>query len=69
MSQLDPRYEQGQRAVLGSLMLDAPHVAGLVMHRTQAEDYTGAYRSIFQACRVWTAAFAERPPAAALPTM
>ena len=51
MSQLDPRYEQGQRAVLGSLMLDAPHVAGLVMHRTQAEDYTGEYRSIFQACR------------------
>lgn len=51
MSQLDPRYEQGQRAVLGSLMLDAPHVAGMVLHRTQAEDYTGEYRTLFLACR------------------
>ncbi len=51
MSQLDPRYEQAQRSVLGSLMLDAPHVAGMVLHRTQTEDYTGEYRSIFQACR------------------
>lgn len=51
MSQTDPRYEQGQRAVLGSLMLDAPHVAGMVFHRTRAEHYTGAYRNLYQAAR------------------
>ena len=51
MSTLDPRYEQAQRAVLGALILDAPHVAGLVMHRTRPEDYRGAYRTLFEACR------------------
>ena len=51
MSKIDPRYEQSQRAVLGSLMLDAPRVAGMVFHRTQAEHYTGAYRSLYQAAR------------------
>ena len=51
MSTLDPRYEQAQRAVLGALLLDAPHVAGLVMHRTRPEDYRGAYRTLFEACQ------------------
>lgn len=51
MSNADPRYEQGQRAVLGSLMLDAPHVAGLVFHRTAEEDFTGAYRTLYRTGR------------------
>lgn len=51
MSQIDPRYEQGQRAVLGALMLDAPHVAGLVFHRTADEDFTGPYRTLYRTGR------------------
>lgn len=45
------RYYDAQVGVLGSLLLDAPHVAGMVMHRTREEDYTGELRTIFTACR------------------
>lgn len=50
MSQ-DPRYYEAQVGVLGSLLIDAPSVAGMVFHRTQEEDYTGELRTIFRACR------------------
>lgn len=51
MSQESARYYEAQRSVLGALILDAPHVAGMVMHRTRPEDYTGEYRTLFQAAR------------------
>ncbi|MGI5963653.1 MAG: replicative DNA helicase [Lawsonibacter sp.] len=51
MSQTDNQYYMAQRSVIGSLILDAPHVAGIVMHRTRPEDYTGECRTIFEACR------------------
>ena len=51
MSVQDSQYYTAQRSVIGSLLLDAPHVAGMVMHRTRPEDYTGECRTIFEACR------------------
>lgn len=45
------RYYDAQVGVLGSLLIDAPHVAGMVMHRTREDDYTGELRTIFSACR------------------
>lgn len=45
------RYYDAQVSVLGSLLIDAPHVAGMVMHRTREDDYTGELRTIFTACR------------------
>lgn len=45
------RYYDAQVGVLGSLLIDAPHVAGMVMHRTREDDYTGELRTIFTACR------------------
>lgn len=51
MSQDGSRYYDAQVGVLGSLLLDAPHVAGMVMHRTKDEDYTGELQTIFRACR------------------
>lgn len=44
-------YYLAQRSVLGSLLLDAPHVGGLVMHRTREDDFLGEYRTLFTACR------------------
>lgn len=51
MSQTNSQYYTAQRSVIGSLLLDARHVAGMVMHRTRPEDYTGECRTIFEACR------------------
>lgn len=51
MSKADNQYYMAQRSVIGSLLLDAPHVAGMVMHRTRPEDYTGECRTLFEACR------------------
>ena len=51
MSKADNQYYMAQRSVIGSLLLDAPHVAGMVMHRTRPEDYTGECRTVFEACR------------------
>ena len=50
MSQQNQYYE-AQKAVLGSLMLDAQRVGGMVMHRTQEDDYTGECKTLFRACR------------------
>lgn len=44
-------YYDAQVGVLGSVLLDAPHVAGIVMHRVQPEDFSGAFLTVFQACR------------------
>ena len=51
MSQTNIQYYTAQRSVIGSLLLDARHVAGMVMHRTRPEDYTGECRTIFETCR------------------
>ena len=51
MSQTNTQYYTAQRSVIGSMLLDAPHVAGMVMHRTRPEDYTGECRTIFETCR------------------
>lgn len=40
-----------QNGVLGALLIDAPHVAGMVMHRLGEDDFTGAPRTVFAACR------------------
>lgn len=45
------QYYEAQQGVIGSLLLDAPAVAGVVMHRTQPEDYTGVCRTIYDAAR------------------
>ena len=50
MSQ-NAQYYEAQRAVIGSLLIDAKHVAGMVMHRTREDDYTGECLTIYQACR------------------
>ncbi len=42
-------YEEAQIGVIGSLLLDAPHVAGMVFHRTCEGDYTGEFKTVFQA--------------------
>lgn len=44
-------YFEAQRSVVGSMLIDGEHVAGLVMHRSREEDYTGEYKTIFRACR------------------
>lgn len=44
-------YYDAQRSVIGSMLFDGEHVAGLVMHRSREEDYTGEYKTIFRACR------------------
>ncbi len=43
-------YYEAQCGVLGSMLIDE-RTAGMVMHRTGAEDYTGVCRTIFLACR------------------
>ena len=45
------QYYEAQVGVLGSLLIDAPAVAGMVMHRTRETDYTGAQRTVFSACK------------------
>lgn len=32
-------YFEAQRSVVGSMLIDGEHVAGLVMHRSREEDY------------------------------
>ena len=51
MSGPGSRYYDAQVGVIGSVLIDAPHVAGMVMHRTREDDYTGELKTIFQACR------------------
>ena len=41
----------GQWGVLGSLLIDAPHVAGMVFHGTREEDFTGELKTVYQAAR------------------
>lgn len=45
------QYYDAQRSVIGSMLFDGEHVAGLVMHRSREEDYTGEYKTLFRACR------------------
>ena len=45
------QYYDAQRSVIGSMLLDGDKVAGTVLHRTREEDYTGEYRTLFEACR------------------
>lgn len=51
MSVLTTDYYSGQEGVIGCLLLDAPAVAGMIMHRTRSEDYTGVCRTIYDAAR------------------
>ncbi len=44
-------YYEAQRSVIGSMLIDGEHVAGIVMHRSREEDYTGEYKTLFRACR------------------
>lgn len=44
-------YFEAQRSVIGSMLIDGPHVAGIVMHRSREEDYTGEYKTLFRTCR------------------
>ena len=44
-------YYDAQRSVIGSMLIDGEHVAGIVMHRSREEDYTGEYKTLFRACR------------------
>lgn len=51
MSQIPSRYYEAQVGVLGSMLIDGAHTAGLVMQGVQAEDFTGPNRAVFDACR------------------
>lgn len=51
MSQNTGQYYEAQRAVIGSLLIDAKHVAGMVMYKTKEEDYTGECQTLFRACQ------------------
>lgn len=51
MSQTPSRYYEAQVGVLGSMLIDGAHTAGLVMQGVQAEDFTGPNRAVFDACR------------------
>lgn len=51
MSQTPSRYYEAQIGVLGSMLIDGAHTAGLVMQGVQAEDFTGPNRAVFDACR------------------
>lgn len=44
-------YYDAQRSVLGSMLLAGDEVAGIVLHRTREEDYTGEHKTLFRACR------------------
>lgn len=44
-------YYDAQRVVIGSILLDWEYAAGVVMHRSREEDYTGEYKTLFRACR------------------
>lgn len=44
-------YYEAQRSVIGSMLFDGEHVAGIVLHRSREEDYTGEYKTLFRACR------------------
>lgn len=44
-------YYEAQRSVIGAMLIDGEHVAGIVMHRSREEDYTGEYKTLFRACR------------------
>ena len=45
------QYLDAQMGVLGSLLLDGERWAGEVFLRTNEEQYTGAYRTVYQAAR------------------
>lgn len=51
MSQTPSRYYEAQIGVLGSMLIDGAHTAGLVMQSLQPEDFTGPNRTIFEVCR------------------
>lgn len=51
MSQTPSRYYEAQVGVLGSMLIDGAHTAGLVMQGVQAEDFSGPNRAVFDACR------------------
>jgi replicative DNA helicase len=51
MSQTPSRYYEAQVGVLGSMLIDGAHTAGLVMQSLQPEDFTGPNRTIFEVCR------------------
>lgn len=51
MSQTPSRYYESQVGVLGSMLIDGAHTAGLVMQSLQPEDFTGPNRTIFEVCR------------------
>lgn len=51
MSQTPSRYYEAQIGVLGSMLIDGAHTAGLVMQGVQAEDFIGPNRAVFDACR------------------
>ena len=50
-TELRDQYLDAQRGAIGSLLIDAPAVAGLIFHRTREADYTGVWRSVYQVCR------------------
>lgn len=51
MSQTPSRYYEAQVGVLGSMLIDGAHTAGLVVQSLQPEDFTGPNRTIFEVCR------------------
>lgn len=48
---LSSQYLDAQRGAIGSLLIDAPAVAGIIFHKTREEDYTGVWRNVYQVCR------------------
>lgn len=49
--ELRDQYLDAQRGAIGSLLIDAPAVAGIIFHKTREDDYTGALRNVYRVCR------------------
>ena len=44
--ELTEQYLDAQRGAIGSLLIDAPAVEGIIFHKTREDDYTGPMRSV-----------------------
>lgn len=55
MAEIGGVYEEAQASVIGALLIDPEAVIGTVMRAVGPEDFTGEYRSVFEAIRdIWS---------------
>ena len=44
--ELKDQYLDAQRGTIGSLLIDAPAVAGIIFHKNREDDYIGALMNV-----------------------